>query len=134
MLSYVLDWDFGLNNRISVLLTFNNILFAWGKYLVASSHDWCPYLSFSVICQAVVGLYHLQNDLHHYIWLLCGGHLCRRGTVKDPSKTRLRDSIVDICIFWRENIYCCVLLLSLQIRLEPLEFSSSYAIVIQFIK
>ena len=50
----MLDWDFGLSNIISVLLAFN-ILFhlPWAKSLTVSSHDWCVYLSFSVICPTV---------------------------------------------------------------------------------
>ena len=82
--SVMLNWDFGLNNIISLLLAFNNILFALSQMFRVSSHDWCACLSFSVICQIVVRFCHLQNDIHQYIWLLCWGHLCRWGTIKDP--------------------------------------------------
>ena len=82
----MLDWDFGLYN---ILFCLHLIFYLpWAKCLVVSSHDWCAYLSFPVICQAIVGLYHLQNDVHHYTWLLCWGHLCRWGTVKPCSDER----------------------------------------------
>ena len=96
LFSYV-GWDFGLNNIISVLYyqlmifcficqMFSKCLVVWAKCLVVSSHDWCAYLSFQVICETVAGLYHLQNDVHHYVWLLCWGHLWRWGTVKEPRQ------------------------------------------------
>ena len=34
----MLDWDFGLNNVISILLAFNDILFAMSQIMI-SSHD-----------------------------------------------------------------------------------------------
>ena len=125
-----LDWGFGLNNKISVLLAFNDILLALSQKL---SHDWCAYLSFSVICQTIVGLYYLQNDVHHYIWLLCWSHLCRWGTVKDPRQIPegLHNWDID---FLKRN---CLLFSAVAVPSDtfwPLEFSSPYAIVIQIIK
>ena len=82
----MLDWDFGLNNIISALLAFNDILFALSQ-MVNSFKSWlmCLFI-FLVICQTVAGLYHLQSGVHLYTWLLCWGHLCKWGTVKDPGQ------------------------------------------------
>ena len=120
----MLDWDFGLNNIISVLLVFN-ILFALSQ-MFSSFKSWlmCLFI-FSSDFQAVVSLYHLQNDVHHYIWLLCWGHLCRRGTVKDPRQ--IPEGLHSWYMhFLKRNCLLLCAVLSLQIHLEPLEFSSSW--------
>ena len=50
-------WLRYLNNIISILLAFSGILFALSQMSIASSHDWCVYLTFLAIFQTVVGLH-----------------------------------------------------------------------------
>ena len=82
----MLNWHFDLNNIISVLLAFNDTLFALSQ-MFSSFESWlmCLFIFFSDLWDSG-SLHHLQNDLHHYTWLLCWGHLCRWGTLKDPRQ------------------------------------------------
>ena len=76
----MLDWDFDQNNIISVLLTFNGILFALSQ-MFSSFKSWlmCLFIFFSDLSDS-------SRFVSSAKWLLCWGHLCRWGTVKDPRQ------------------------------------------------
>ena len=105
----MLDWDFGLSNIIYVLLAFNNILFALSQ-MFSSLKSWMVCLSFLVICQTAVSFYQLQNDVHHYTWLLFWDYLCRWETVKDPRQ--IPEALHNWYMHFCEEklftvVYCC---------------------------
>ena len=78
----MLDWDFGLNNTISVLLAFNDILFALSQ-MFNSFKSWlmCLFIFFSDLSDSSRFVLY---DVHH-TWLLCWGHLCKELTIKDAG-------------------------------------------------
>ena len=81
----ILDWDFGLNNIISVLLAFNDILFALSQ-MFSSFKSWlmCLFIFFSDLSDSSRFVSSAKWCTSLYLIAL----LCRRGTVKDPRQIR----------------------------------------------
>ena len=102
----MLDWDFGLNNIISVLLAFNDIIFALSQ-MFNSFKSWlmCLFIFFSGLSDSSRFVSSAKWCKSVYLITLLRSLMQIRN-----SKTSRADPIIDICIFWRGTTYRCVLL------------------------